>query len=119
MRFPRLIPWIHDTDPNYRQTLASADAEAIKQWKAAGRPVPRPYAIKRSRLRAAAQRRNLRTFIETATYLGNTIYSLQDDFDTLHSIELSRRLYWRARWRFRNNPAVHLHRGDSGVILPK
>jgi hypothetical protein len=54
-----------------------------------------------------------RSFVETGTYLGDTLAQLCGDFDTLHSIELSRDYYERASVRFGGQPKIHLINADS------
>jgi hypothetical protein len=56
---------------------------------------------------------NLRTFVETGTYLGDTLAQLSGDFDSFHSIELSLDHYRRAVARFADHPQIHLINADS------
>src|SRR5205085_8032655 len=43
---------------------------------------------------------NVDTLVETGTYLGDTIYSLYDDFSLIYSIELSEHYFNKAKKRF-------------------
>jgi hypothetical protein len=52
-------------------------------------------------------------FVETGTYLGETLAQLSGDFDSLHSIELSRDYYARSAARFVGQPKIHLLNADS------
>jgi tetratricopeptide (TPR) repeat protein/cellulose synthase/poly-beta-1,6-N-acetylglucosamine synthase-like glycosyltransferase/serine acetyltransferase len=61
----------------------------------------------------------LDTFIETGTYLGDTSCAASKIFSTVHTIELSAELHQKASDRFRNDPGIHVHHGDSGKIFPK
>jgi hypothetical protein len=54
-------------------------------------------------------------FIETGTYLGDTLYNMQHHFNKLYSIELSEKYANVARKRFDNK--VSIIQGDSSVIL--
>jgi hypothetical protein len=54
-----------------------------------------------------------RCFVETGTYLGDTLAQLSSDFDSLHSIELSHDYFTRASARFAGQPMIHLVNADS------
>lgn len=54
-------------------------------------------------------------FIETGTYMGDTLYNVMNHFDRLYSIELSETYANQARKRF--NDKVSIIQGDSSVIL--
>jgi hypothetical protein len=59
------------------------------------------------------------TFVETGTYIGDTVRSIQPYFDVLHTIEISEYLYEKF---LREHPAygnVIIHRGDSSDIIPQ
>lgn len=69
-------------------------------------------------VRDYARQADLHVLIETGTYLGDLIEATKGDFREIHSIELDPELYGWAKWRFRRFPHVHLHCGDSAVMLP-
>src|SRR5579871_2612293 len=94
------------------------DWRAGWQWRIAGRPLPPPPHVKRRFLRSYGRAHGLRLFVETGTYVGDTIAALHGSFEHLHSIELSRELYERVFDRFGDDPKVTLWHGDSGDILP-
>lgn len=57
-------------------------------------------------------------FVETGTCRGNSVIrALASGFETIHSIELSPRLYYFSSKAFAQNPNVTIHHGDSGKIL--
>jgi len=56
-------------------------------------------------------------FIETGTYLGDTINAVNSSFKKTYSIEISKELFRRAKKRFSNTPNVFLFNGDSGELL--
>src|SRR5437868_2762726 len=60
-----------------------------------------------------------RVFIETGTYLGDTLAAVKDAFDTCISIELDPALHARARTRFATDSRVQLRQGDSAQVLPE
>lgn len=61
------------------------------------------------------------TFIETGTYMGDTIFSMNPYFNELHTIELSERLYESAKEKAKTflNNKIQFHHGDSSVVLPE
>ena len=57
-------------------------------------------------------------FIETGSFFGDSIdRALEAGFKEVHSIELSPYLYEVCRDRFRHNHRVHLHLGNSPIVL--
>jgi hypothetical protein len=61
----------------------------------------------------------LSTFIETGTFMGDTIASLRQDFRQLISVELSEDLHEKARRRFASCSNVELVKGDSASQLAR
>jgi hypothetical protein len=105
--------------PIYGLVRRTHDARALKQWEAAGRPVPPPYVHKRAEIRDYGRRFGLRTLVETGTYFGDTVEELRGDFDTVYTVELDDYLHRAAARRFRGIPGVRLLHGDSGRMLPQ
>lgn len=66
-----------------------------------------------------AERYNIRTLIETGTYLGDMITAAREHFDCIYSIELSEALYGRAITRFWGDTRLKLYHGDSAKLLPE
>jgi hypothetical protein len=65
------------------------------------------------------QRHKIRSFVETGTYLGDTLAHLaQDDRISCFSIELDTKFYKSASHRFRNWANIRVFHGDSGDVLP-
>ena len=56
-------------------------------------------------------------FVETGTYLGDTVEILRHHFDKVFSIELHRKLYELNKKRFQGKGNVSLWLGDSGRLL--
>lgn len=79
--------------------------------------LPPPAPVKRWVLRRLAREHGLRVFVETGTYQGGTIASLQSHFDKIHSIELNNEFYQLAKQKFAQNEKVRIYSGDSGRIL--
>jgi len=60
---------------------------------------------------------NIKTFIETGTYLGTTTKSVEKNFDKVYSIELNETLAKEAKSYFKNNKRIEIIQGDSGNSL--
>lgn len=56
-------------------------------------------------------------FIETGTYLGETISNVVNNFDRVYSIELSSNYAQKAIEKFKNNAKVKIIQGDSSVVI--
>lgn len=59
------------------------------------------------------------TFVETGAYMGNGIADAlaTGHFAQVHSIELSPKWHAHCTKRFQSDPRVHMHLGDSAVVL--
>jgi len=115
---PNIVPFLEyylRPVPGFALAQPLLEAIAVRRWKRTSEPPP-PRSIKASLIRrfAGPERRVL---VETGTFYGDMLALLQDDFDQLHSIELSPRLARRARRRFAGDVKIHLHEGDSGLLL--
>lgn len=79
-----------------------------------------PTPVKRQVVATYLRRFGLTEFMETGTYLGDTLaYIARDKRVSCSSIELSGDYYRKAVERFRSWPNVCLYHGDSAEILPK
>jgi hypothetical protein len=58
-------------------------------------------------------------FVETGTYLGDTVEIMRHHFDEVFSIELYEKLYKLNKKRFRSKGNVSLWLGDSSRLLPE
>jgi hypothetical protein len=58
-------------------------------------------------------------YIETGTYMGNGIKSVLNDYNFVHSIELSKEWYDYNIEQFSNNNKVKIYHGDSKKLLPE
>jgi hypothetical protein len=101
--------------PGFTVLQPLVDAVALRAWQRTKRPPP-PRSVKVAQIRRF-KRPLHRRFVETRTFYGDMFALLYPDFDRLHSIELSPRLVRRARGRFRGQPKITLHEGDSGELL--
>lgn len=64
-----------------------------------------------------AQKNNIKTFIETGTYLGDTTNALSGHFDHIYTFEITEELVEMARKRFADRKHVEIVHGDSGEKL--
>jgi hypothetical protein len=94
------------------------NALSIIKWHITGGDLP-PKSVKRLIIRSYAKSYGHRVFIETGTYLGDTVATLWKLFDKTYSIELSPELYSKAVNRFAGNDRIDLCQGDSSEILPQ
>jgi hypothetical protein len=72
------------------------------EWIALGRPCPPPSFVKHVILKEYATLWNLKIFIETGTFRGDTINALKDHFDEIISIELNEPLFLNTAQRFKD-----------------
>lgn len=92
---------------------------AVLEWRLKGSPVLTSDAVKPATLIAFASERGLRVLVETGTYLGGTIDGTRTHFEEIWSIELDERLHAAVAKRYRDEPHIHLLRGDSASVLPQ
>jgi len=90
--------------------------QQILDWEAAGRPAPPPPPIKHNALLDTAKFGS-KIFIETGTYMGDTLEAMLPHFEQLYSIEIYKPLYKLNRRRFNKNQKVTLVNGDSAEKL--
>ncbi len=68
--------------------------------------------------RTGIEKRPYRHYVETGSYRGFMIDDVIDEYDVIHSIELSRKWYHYCREKFSQDTHVHLYEGDSQAVLP-
>jgi len=92
----------------------------ITRWIYEGCTGVAPPPIKRFIISHYLRRYRLKTFIETGTYLGDTLAHIaQNKSINCISIELSNELYYGACERFRYYSNTRVIQGDSGFVLPE
>lgn len=80
--------------------------------------VPHSYTKFRA-IKAAREKLNASTFIETGTYLGVTTKRCAPHFDKVYTIELDKELAEQATVFLRNNQNVKVLQGDVLIQLPE
>jgi hypothetical protein len=89
----------------------------LQKWEKNGRNGPPPHLFKQNKLKNYAKKYNLKIFVETGTYYGDMVEAMQNDFELIYSIELSKKLFKKAKVRFNNNNKIKLVEGDSSIEL--
>ncbi|MBT5490961.1 hypothetical protein HOK00_01245 [bacterium] len=59
----------------------------------------------------------INNFVETGTYIGNTIFGVKDAFKTIYSIELNNQIFNLVKERFKEYDDINILNGDSAKIL--
>jgi Dimethyladenosine transferase (rRNA methylation) len=75
------------------------------------------YRNKRKLIKKFKRKNKSDLFIETGTFLGDTIESLRSEFKKLISIELSESLALKCKNRFKSYNHITIIQGDSGILL--
>lgn len=68
-------------------------------------------------IKKLASKHNIAVFVETGTFIGNTLLGLKDSFERLFSIELDRGIYQLAKARLSNFEHIQIFFGDSSKVL--
>jgi hypothetical protein len=113
------IKTILKRSPLYGLLRAARQRREIRVWEAGGRRGVPPPLFKRRILAEHADSKDLPTFVETGTYLGDTVQFVEAKFDRVVTIELNLDLYNRATRRFAGSSNVTVLHGDSGAVLPE
>lgn len=87
------------------------------KWRINNKPVPPPHFIKQRIIKNYAKKYSLEIFIETGTYLGETVMSVRNRFKQIFSIELNQPLFERAKNIFIKYPHIQILHGDSSTVL--
>jgi hypothetical protein len=116
LRLLRLYHPLHDWRRSHR--FKKAGRAAVALWKSQGCPVPLPDIVKYEVIRGYARLHGTSILVETGTWFGNALFILRNDFNELHSIELAPELHAQARAALGHLHHIHLHLGDSAVLIP-
>ncbi|MCB0480491.1 MAG: hypothetical protein KDC83_03620 [Flavobacteriales bacterium] len=101
----------------YRKIRLLRDRKLIERWKEDGQPIPAVDAYKRKILAKFVELNNRNIFIETGTFLGDTVFEIYPLVDRVITIEISKELKTNAERRFFGNNKVQILEGDSATVL--
>jgi hypothetical protein len=93
--------------------------EALADWEKNGRPVPPPHIVKQRTIEEFTKKFHTAILVETGTFLGEMVEAQRGNFQKIYSIELSEKLFLKAKKRFRDHPHIKILYGDSGIVLSK
>ena len=102
---------IKQRNSKYRQE------KIYNKWLAQNRPNPVPHIVKQKAVEEYQLKYNLKTLVETGTFLGDMVYSQKENFDKLISIELDYQLYKDVKKKLRLIKNIEIIHGDSGIVL--
>ncbi len=91
----------------------------IRRWAKKGRSKSPPQPYRRKIIKMYAKRFSINIFIETGTYLGNTVNAVKKNFKEIYSIELNKVLYLKAKQKFIKYKHINVKLGDSSEKLPE
>lgn len=91
----------------------------LSKWQQSGKPYPTPHIVKQRVISQYKNKYGLTTLVETGTYLGDMVDAQRNNFLQIISIELSEKLAFLAKRRFRNRPNIDIQQGDSAAVLKK
>lgn len=94
-------------------------AREIWSYRSAGVSYPLPSFLKRALLRREARRIGATAFVETGTYMGDSLWTFRDEFTSLQSIEVQPELARIAAGRFRTLGHIRIIPGDSAEQLAR
>jgi len=103
--------WLHEKE-KYKKR--KEEKIVLDNWNNIGRPVPPPQVFKRRVIKDYAKKFDIRTLLETGTYLGDTVEDCRELFEKIYSIELDKKLHANAIQKFGPFPHISLVQGDSG-----
>ncbi len=104
--------------PLYELLLPIFQELEKRKWEKNHFGIP-PHIVKQSIIKGFAQKYEISTFIETGTYLGVMVNAMKKDFSKIYTVEVDRKLFQRAKKKFKKTKHIHTLLGDSGTILPK
>ncbi len=81
------------------------------------KPIILNYDQKREVILSYQASHHTNVFIETGTFMGDTVFALLNNFEKIYSIELSEELANKAQKRFREFAHVRIINGDSGTQI--
>jgi hypothetical protein len=78
-----------------------------------------PSVLKRRVIASYAQRHKLKTFVESGTYLGETVAFMRSYCPRVYSVEFQVHLAKAAQERFAHDPSIRIFQGDGSAWIPR
>ncbi len=92
---------------------------SFRNWEKKGQTIPPPHQVKAKSIKDYARQYSIDILIETGTYTGNMVSSMNGIFSQIFSIELDDNLCQMAEERFAKYSHIHIIQGNSSEVLPK
>lgn len=87
-------------------------------WNLKNKHTSTPHLIKQRVVKDYQEKYKVKTLVETGTYLGAMANATKNDFSKIYTIELDKKLYGRAKNKFKKFKHINVLLGDSAKILP-
>jgi hypothetical protein len=100
-----------------QRNSTSRQEKIYRKWLQDGKPLPPPHIAKQKVIEEFGKKYNLKTLIETGTFLGDMVYSQRNNFSKLVSIELDEVFYKDAKQKLKRVNNIEILKGDSGIVL--
>jgi hypothetical protein len=89
---------------------------SIRHWNGVA---PAPPFFKHRVIVGYGKHYGIRSFVETGTYMGDTVSAVRFWFKEIHTVELSPMLAAKSRRRFQLWKNIHVYEGNSVTLLPE
>lgn len=105
----------------YLYDLVSPIFQIIKtiDWYLKGKHTDTPHLVKQKTIKSYQEKYSTKILVETGTYLGMMVNATKDNFKKVYTIELDKKLYLHAKYKFKKFNHIKIYLGDSAKILPK
>jgi len=89
------------------------------KWEKEGRSIPPPPVVKATIIKEYTRQFSTGILIETGTYQGDMVSSMNNVFSQIYSIELNHDFYQKAKQRFAKYSHIYIMYGNSSEVLPR
>jgi len=103
----------------FKKEVVTDHEKQLAEWEKNGRQSPPPHIVKQKAIDDYRKKYGFEILVETGTYLGDMVEAQRDKFKRIYSIELSERLFAKAKRRFKAFAHITILQGDSGIVLNK
>ncbi len=77
----------------YEKISEIRNAMKVSRWISSGMKPPPPQVVKRERIIKEGREANAKIFVETGTYMGNTVEYVENNFEKIYTIEVDSDLH--------------------------